>query len=333
MWSKMEADLQSSELLSSSENEEVSTSLARAVYLSKAKLLQRRELTAEELKLFAWEVEVAKRAELASFCSNEAFEIVETASMPCRAQTGRWVLTWKRTKTSEGEGWVVKARLVVRGFEDGQAQELNVRSPTAGKTSQRLILHVGAMMEWEVMSADIPTAFLQGNPLQKEKTSSGGDRIAAMRPPADTWDLLPSEWRLWPGTDTANLCWRLLVAVYGLKDGPKMFIEMLSNWLKESGWASSRYDEQIFYFREVQKNLARGLRVLSGMISVHMDDLAMTGVQKVLRWICDKLSDSFGRVTEVTFQRVAYRHLGFAYKWLGDSSYTMDLKQYIQEAE
>ena len=151
---------------------------------------------------------------------------------------------------------MVKARLVVRGFEDGQAQELNVRSPTAGKRSQRLILHVGAMMQWEAMSADIPTAFLQGNPLQKEKTSSGGDRIAAMRPPADTWDLLPSEWRLWPGTDTANLCWRLLVAVYGLEDGPKMFIEMLSNWLKESGWVSSRYDEQIFYFREVQKNLA-----------------------------------------------------------------------------
>ena len=68
----MERDLQLAETLTAWENEEVPTPFARAVWLSKAKLIQAKELTKEEMRLFAWEVEQAKIREIASFCTNEA---------------------------------------------------------------------------------------------------------------------------------------------------------------------------------------------------------------------------------------------------------------------
>ncbi len=80
----MEAKLQISEMFSAWENEEMPTSLARAVYLTKAKLLQNRELTKEEERLFAHEVSLAKAKEIASFCANEAMEFVAIISLPVR---------------------------------------------------------------------------------------------------------------------------------------------------------------------------------------------------------------------------------------------------------
>ena len=63
-------------------------------------------------------------------------------------------------------------------------------------------------MGWPVVSADIPTAFLQGKPLDVEATHDGSQRLAAMGPPKDVWGLLPPDWQFWPGTEVADFCWR-----------------------------------------------------------------------------------------------------------------------------
>jgi hypothetical protein len=187
LWSSMATDLRITEIFSSWENDEVTTSFARAIFLSSAKLSQRRELTKEEERLFSWEVRIAKLAEIRSFCQNDAFEVCAASTLPVRAQTGRWLLTWKLAMSDDGtETWSVKARLCIRGFEDDQQGELRVRSPTAGRTGQRLVLCTGVLKRWEVLSVDIPTAFLQGSRLDTQSTDAGEDRIAAMRPPPDT---------------------------------------------------------------------------------------------------------------------------------------------------
>jgi hypothetical protein len=331
----MTCDLRVSEMYDAWDNDEISTSMARAVFLSTRKMLQRRELTKDEERLFAAEVRRAKVLELVSFCENDAFEFAERASLPVRPQTGRWMLTWKMTMSSSGEeSWSVKARLVIRGFEDTQGSELRVRSPTAGRTGQRLVLSVAALLRWEIVSCDIPTAFLQGNRLDGETTSSGRDRVAAMTPPADAWDLLPSGWRLWPGTDQTSLAWRLLVAVYGLKDGPKLFIDFLTSWVIGEGWEQSMMDEQVFYLRELPKKGNSGARrVLVAILSIHMDDLAMAGTPPILDHFIIRLKFEFGKHAEVKVQRILFRHLGFRYEWLRDYSVTMDLQQYIRDAK
>jgi len=122
--------------------------------------------------------------------------------------------------------------------------------------------------------------------------------------------------------------------VYGLKDGPKLFIDMLTNWVKNEGWEQSLLDDQVFYFRTTVK-VASGkgkTTRLEGMLSIHMDDLAMTGSDRCLRNMVARLKECFGKHAEVKVQRINFRHLGFKYEWLADGSYTMDLKQYIRDA-
>ena len=116
------------------------------------------------------------------------------------------------------------------------------------------------------MRADTPRAFLHGNLLEAEQTAAGAALMPAMRPPADFWNLLQAEWRLWPGTDTTSLVLHLLLAVYGLKGGPEMFVQMLTNWLIPAGWTQGRFDEQIFYFRASVEGWKKALRKLLGMI-------------------------------------------------------------------
>ena len=69
----------------------------------------------------------------------------------------RWVLTQK-------DGYV-KARLVVRGFEEDSIVQRD--SPTVNKGCMRLILAVIALKKWTVKTTDIKSAFLQGKSLDR----------------------------------------------------------------------------------------------------------------------------------------------------------------------
>lgn len=286
------------------------------------KKTQRRELSKAEEKMFAYEVLKAKQKELRSFVDNEAFEVVPLSSLDVKPQSGRWLLTWKQT----AEGWVVKARLCVRGFEDTRSEALYVRSPTAGRLAQRLVLSVAAICHWELISADVPTAFLQGKSLDSQVTKDGKPRIAAMNPPSDCWDLIPLDWLPFGLKEFAHYTWRLLVAVYGLKDAPRLWIDELTDWLIAQGWIQSHLDEQVFYRRSMDATL-------QGMFSLHMDDLAVTGEPYVLDGLVRQLKKCYGRYSELVVQRHSFRHLGYRYSWGDDGSYTMDLKEFISNMQ
>ena len=60
----------------------------------------------------------------------------------------------------------IKARLVVRGFEE----ELMMRrdSPTVGEGTMRIFLAVVSCNNWTVKTTDIRSAFLQGKELRRD---------------------------------------------------------------------------------------------------------------------------------------------------------------------
>ena len=72
--------------------------------------------------------------------------------------SSRWVLTWKE---KDGE-WIVKARLVFRGFLDPQVNQLYTASATASAASHRQLCSKGVNEKWQIISIDISTAFIQG---------------------------------------------------------------------------------------------------------------------------------------------------------------------------
>ena len=70
----------------------------------------------------------------------------------------RWVIS---EKLIDGNNYI-KARLVARGFEEGEDSPIKRDSPTCMKESLRLTLVTAASKGWITGSLDIKPSFLQG---------------------------------------------------------------------------------------------------------------------------------------------------------------------------
>ena len=75
------------------------------------------ELSSDELRNYAKEVDAAKQKEIMSWIAHEAIKVVEAKKVLQRPMSSRWVVQWKQLPSGE---YTIKARLVVRGFEDPQ---------------------------------------------------------------------------------------------------------------------------------------------------------------------------------------------------------------------
>ena len=56
----------------------------------------------------------------------------------------------------------IRARLTVRGFKDRDASTLDTYSGTAQRCSQRLVVSKAARRGWDLATAGVEKAFLQG---------------------------------------------------------------------------------------------------------------------------------------------------------------------------
>lgn len=88
-----------------------------------------------------------------------SFEEVKDEGQKCISM--RRVCTVKETP----DGVVPKARLVARGFEEMNTQELPKDSPTCASESLKMIMAVICQKKWQLNSMDIKAAFLQGKDL------------------------------------------------------------------------------------------------------------------------------------------------------------------------
>ena len=111
-------------------------------------------------------VQIAKLKELNSWKINDVYEEVEEHGQ--QYVTCRWVVTSKVVKGTA----VTKARLVARGFEDYEIGNRQTDSPTCSKESIRLVLSIIASKKWKCKVMDVKTAFLQGKPLDRAKTTN-----------------------------------------------------------------------------------------------------------------------------------------------------------------
>ena len=156
--------------------------------------LHGKELTKEELQKFKDQVEAGKLKEIGSWVSHGAISIIHEDDALTRPMTARWVVQWKEMPDGT---YVIKCRLVVRGFQDPQGYGMETYSPTGSRLSQRLLLSTCVLYHWEVVSMDIGTAFLQGQPLEEADPVSGKTRAGCMMPPDDCWKYLPKNFPSW----------------------------------------------------------------------------------------------------------------------------------------
>ena len=201
----------------------------------------------------------------------------------------KWVLKIK----SDRNGFVerFKSRLVVLGYmqrEHVHYDPGNTYSPVMSYDSFRMILSIGAAQNWEIRSADITSAFLQGSI----------DKELYMRHPL-------GEKR----EDGTPKVVKLLKGQYGLIQSPRLFTNALQKRMEEGGLEGCIFDpcvykttktrewlfEQLGRPEEYADYVSRNPKALETMIvGSWVDDLTEAGSSRlILDWFIWHLRQRF----------------------------------------
>ncbi|CAI7893318.1 unnamed protein product [Closterium sp. NIES-54] len=166
--------------------------------------------------------QAAMDAEMPSWKSTGTYED-EVPPPGANIVSGMWIF---RVKRPPGSQPAFKARYVARGFSQRQGVDFfQTFSPTPKMTTLRVLLHVAAQRDYELHSLDFSTAFLQGS-LHEE--------IWLRCPPGFT------------GSFPAGTQWNLRRQVYGLRQAPREWHDMLWTTLAALGFAPSFADPSLF---------------------------------------------------------------------------------------
>ena len=227
-----------------------------------------------------------------------------------RIMTPRFVLTDKNDGLrTEGANLppAPSARLVVPGFKDRANLEGEIRrdAPTGSRLSQHLLLCLVAYHSatWNLLAADVKSAFLKGDPFVTRELYIG-----------------PTNEKTGPEIPLPRGCLaKVLKGVFGLADAPRQWWLKLASSLERRGWVRSALDQAVWFLWSGPER-----KTLCGMIISHVDDLLLGGnalAEKSLLQVGDELG--FREVT-----RNSFTWCGKFFDKKPDGSVTLSMKTY-----
>ena len=237
------------------------------------------------------EVVHAKEKELSNLEKNDVFKEINYNGQYLIST--RWVFT---KKIKEGKK-IVKARLVARGFEEN-TESLRKDSPTCSKYSLRLVMLTASSYNWEIGSIDFASAFLQGDPI---------DREVFVRPPSDVC--------------SPDRVWLLKRCIYGLNDAPRAWYNRIHKELLKTGGIRSKIDSAMYMWYENNK--------LIGHLVCHVDDLIFAGVKRWFENVIGRLRKMFNIGSE---SKEAFRYIGLNVRRHA-SMILLDQQDYIEKLQ
>lgn len=175
----------------------------------------------------------------------------------------KWV--YKLKKDSEGNVVKHKARLVAKGYVQRKGVDYNeVFALVARLETIRLLLALSAKEGWKVHHLDIKLAFLNGELLEE---------VYVTQP--EGYEKKGQEGKVY----------RLLKALYGLRQAPRAWNARLDKCLKELGFRKCQH-EQAVYTKCSNDNIL--------IVGVYVDDLLVVGSnQDEIKWFKDQMSKQF----------------------------------------
>ena len=147
-----------------------------------------------------------------------------TGVTPCK-----WVFRIKRT--SDGVVRKSKARIVLRGDLQHDSGEDNY-SPVAAWSTIRSFLVISPILGWVTTSIDFSNVFIQSDLPEDEPV----------------WMRVP---RGYASTKGELYCLRLIKSLYGHKRAPLLWFAHSSKALKKLGMVQSKYDECLWYGKDI----------------------------------------------------------------------------------
>jgi len=164
----------------------------------------------------------------------------------------------------------IRARLTVRGFKDTDKDQVARYAGTSARSSQKLIVSEAVLRSWDIATADISKAFLQGVTYKELAELSGEkEREVNFFLPAKQIPLL----RKVPGFEDFNPLSEVLHCDKpgtGLVDAPRAFSVKLKRLLQgKCVMTGSKVDAELL-FKHINGKLVC-------IMTVHVDDLKIAG--------------------------------------------------------
>jgi hypothetical protein len=250
-------------------------------------------LTRAEVRVMP-EADKVMKDEIKKFEDFGAFERVDDKGQ--YAIKTRWVYT---KHDDESKGYALKARLCMIGDTEENLESIRADSPTTNKDSFKLALSIAANEEFDIVSVDIKSAFLQGRNL---------DRNVLVVPPTEA--------------NERGKLWLLKKAAYGLIDGSRLFYLELKEKLEKLGLKSVSGDPALFTLHHNGS--------LIGIVCLHVDDLFMAGNNRFKNVLVKKLEKyfKFSKMEENNF-----KYLGCDVKKLSNGDISLNQNEYIENLE
>lgn len=202
----------------------------------------------------------AKVKELNSWKTHEVYKEVDINDAITPLISTRWILS---TKERIDKSSYIKARLVIRGFEDVDKDIVQSESPTAHIESVKIMFAILPTIGFRPKKMDISTAFLQGKSLT---------RPVFIKPPSES-------------NVQKEKCWMLLKGVYGLTDASRMWYERVNEVLVNGNYVRSFVDPALYFKYEDNKVI--------GIILCHVDDFLYAGSTKEVENIERNIKEHF----------------------------------------
>ena len=232
----------------------------------------------------------AKEKEFQSWLQNDVFEVVENKGQ--RYISVRWVITEKMINGV----LVIKARLVVRGYEE-DTENMQKDAPTCSKEAIRILITIASTMHWHCHTIDVKSAYLQGDTIK---------RNIYLKPPKEY--------------DEGKL-WKLKKTVYGLCDAARAWYLRVKKELKDLSVEMCNLDNSLFAWKRQGK--------LEGIICIYVDDFLYTGTENFYSNVILKLKEKF---LIGSTESMAFTYVGLSIKSYADGI-TIDQSQYIAGIE
>ena len=217
----------------------------------------------------------------------------------------RWVFKWKWELLPSGDKrHIIRARLTVRGFKDRDKGTLGTYAGTAQRYSQRIVVSEAVVQGWDLCTADVNKAFLQGVTYE-ELAKLTGEPIREVNfylPSASIPFLKQVE-----GFENFNPMLEVLHCDKpgtGLIDAPRAFSMKLNQVTKDTcGLMPTSVDPEL-----VAKHVAKRLVAL---MTKHVDDLKVTGEDETVKHVFSEIGKVFGdlKVEKHRFTNCGVRHI------------------------
>ena len=154
----------------------------------------------------------------------------------------------------------LRARFVAKGFKQQILDpSLETYASTPSHLSLRVLLILSLVNHWDVVTADISSAFLQA-PIPEGE-------LVLVKPPPEL-------------EQNPDVLWKLRKALYGLKTSPKLWQQHLSSKLEELGLRKNKADPCIFMGDKL-------------LVMTYVDDLLIVGEKLEQESFLAKLSAQF----------------------------------------